>query len=144
MLSNGSMRGPMQQGWGPQGPIGGPTGPMMGQGMGPGRMVPSMNTALPTRGPPGSRAMVNMQMMGNGEKRNKKEERNSSKPEPILMFYVFFFPSEMDMANPAYPQQQAPPNQTAPWPDRMMMDHYGNQSRCGVHFILKYKRRVSQ
>ncbi|XP_018528217.1 nuclear receptor coactivator 2 isoform X1 [Lates calcarifer] len=101
MLSNGSMRGPMQQGWGPQGPIGGPTGPMMGQGMGPGRMVPSMNTALPTRGPPGSRAMVNMQMMGN----------------------------EMDMANPAYPQQQAPPNQTAPWPDRMMMDHYGNQSR---------------
>ncbi|XP_040910760.1 nuclear receptor coactivator 2-like isoform X2 [Toxotes jaculatrix] len=100
MLRNGSMRGSMQQGWGPQGPIGG-TAPMMGQGIGPGRMVPNMNTALPPRGPPGSRAMVNMQMMGN----------------------------EMDMANPAYPQQQAPPNQTAPWPDRMMMDHYGNQSR---------------
>ncbi|XP_053293905.1 nuclear receptor coactivator 2 [Pleuronectes platessa] len=104
MLTNGSMRGSMQQGWGPQGPIGGPQGQMMGQGIGPGRMVPTMNTGLPTRGHPGSRAMVNMQMMGN----------------------------EMEMANPSYPQQQAPPNQTAPWPDRMMMDHYGNQSRYGV------------
>ncbi|XP_035526242.1 nuclear receptor coactivator 2-like isoform X2 [Morone saxatilis] len=102
MMSNGPMRGSMQQGWGPQGPIGGTAGPMMGQGVGPGRMVPNMNTAMPTRGPPGSRPMVNMQMMGN----------------------------EMEMANPAYPQQQAPPNQTAPWPDRMItMDHYGNQSR---------------
>uniref|UniRef100_UPI0037E8871D nuclear receptor coactivator 2-like n=1 Tax=Semicossyphus pulcher TaxID=241346 RepID=UPI0037E8871D len=104
MLSNGSMRGPMQQGWGPQGPIGGTGGPMMGQGVGPGRMLPNMNTVLPTRGPPGSRAMVNMQMMGN----------------------------EMEMANPTYPQQHAPPNQTVPWPDRMIsMDHYGNQSRPG-------------
>ncbi|XP_070774696.1 nuclear receptor coactivator 2-like [Enoplosus armatus] len=102
MLSNGSMRGSMQQGWGPQGPIGETAGPMMGQGVGPGRMLPNMNAVLPTRGPPGSRPMVNIQMMGN----------------------------EMQMANPAYPQQQAPPNQTAPWPDRMIaMDHYGNQSR---------------
>ncbi|XP_042353262.1 nuclear receptor coactivator 2-like isoform X3 [Plectropomus leopardus] len=102
MLSNGSMRGSMQQGWGPQGPIGGTAGPMMGQGVGPSRMVPNMNAALPPRGPPGSRAMVNMQMMGN----------------------------EMEMANPTYPQQQAPPNQTAPWPNRMIaMDHYGNQNR---------------
>ncbi|XP_026230550.1 nuclear receptor coactivator 2-like isoform X2 [Anabas testudineus] len=95
MLSNGSMRGSVQQGWGPQGPLGGSAGPMMGQGVAPGRMVP--NTVQHTRGPPASRAMVNMQMMGN----------------------------EMEMANPAYPQQ-VPPNQTAPWPDRMMMDHYGN------------------
>nr|XP_033506149.1 nuclear receptor coactivator 2-like isoform X1 [Epinephelus lanceolatus]XP_033506150.1 nuclear receptor coactivator 2-like isoform X1 [Epinephelus lanceolatus] len=102
MLSNGSMRGSMQQGWGPQGPIGGTAGPMMGQGVGPSRMVPNMNAALPTRGLPGSRAMVNMQMMGN----------------------------EMEMANPTYPHQQPPPNQTAPWPNRMMaMDPYGNQSR---------------
>ncbi|XP_041658314.1 nuclear receptor coactivator 2-like isoform X2 [Cheilinus undulatus] len=101
MMNNGSMRGPMQQGWGPQGPLGGNPGAMMGQGVGPGRMIPNMNTAMP-RGPPGSRAMVSMQMMGN----------------------------EMEMATPPYPQQQAPPNQTAPWPDRMMsMDHYGNQSR---------------
>ncbi|XP_028987091.1 nuclear receptor coactivator 2-like isoform X2 [Betta splendens] len=87
----GPMRGSMQQSWAPQ-------GPMMGQGVGPGRVVPS--TVQPTRGPPGSRAMVSMQMMG----------------------------TEMEMGNPAYPQQ-VPPNQTAPWPDRMMMDHYGNHSR---------------
>uniref|UniRef100_A0A3Q1C124 Nuclear receptor coactivator 2 n=1 Tax=Amphiprion ocellaris TaxID=80972 RepID=A0A3Q1C124_AMPOC len=60
-----SMRSSMQQGWCPQGPMGGTAGPMMAQGVGPGRMVPNMNAALPTRGPSGSRAMVNMQMMGN-------------------------------------------------------------------------------
>ncbi|CAG5896334.1 unnamed protein product [Menidia menidia] len=27
-------------------------------------------------------------------------------------------------------RMQAPPNQTAPWPDRIMVDHYGNQSRA--------------
>lgn len=102
-MANTGMRGSMQQGWSPQRPMGGSAGPVMGQGVGPGRMVPNMNAALPARGsvPSGSRAMVNMQMMGN----------------------------EMDMATPPYPQQQAPPNQTAPWPDRMMMDHYGNPSR---------------
>ncbi|XP_027144239.1 nuclear receptor coactivator 2 isoform X2 [Larimichthys crocea] len=100
MLNNGPMRGPMQQGWGPQGHMGATAGSIMGgQGVGPGRMVPNMNTALSSRS---RAAMVNMQMMGN----------------------------EMEMANPAYPQQHAPPNQTAPWPDRMMtMDHYENQSR---------------
>ncbi|XP_056913746.1 nuclear receptor coactivator 2-like isoform X5 [Takifugu flavidus] len=102
MLSNGSMRGSMQQGWGPQGHIGASGGALMGQGMGPGRMLPSMNAALATRGLPGSRGLVNMQMMG----------------------------SEMEMANTAYPQPHGPPNQTAPWPDQMLsMDHYGNQSR---------------
>ncbi|KAK5889517.1 hypothetical protein CesoFtcFv8_015514 [Champsocephalus esox] len=102
MLGNGAMRGSMQQGWGPQGPIGGTAGgAMMGHGVVQGRMVPN-HGALPNRGPPGSRTMVNMQMMGN----------------------------EMEMAAPAYPHQQAPPNQTAPWPNRMIaMDHYGNQSR---------------
>lgn len=56
----------MQQGWGPQGPLGGTMGPMMGQGFV--RMVPNMNSALPARGgaPPVSRVMANMQMMGNG------------------------------------------------------------------------------
>ncbi|XP_068582220.1 nuclear receptor coactivator 2-like isoform X2 [Cebidichthys violaceus] len=98
-----SMRGSMQQGWGPQGPMGGTAGPMMGGGVGPSRMVPNMNAALHSRGPAGSRAMVSMQMMGN----------------------------EMEMGTPAYTQQQAPPNQTAPWTNRGMMavDHYGNQSR---------------
>lgn len=77
MLSNGSMRGPMQQGWGLQGPIGGNGGPMMGQGVGPGCMVPSMNAAMVTRGPPGPRGLVNMQMMGNGE--NVKNARGLQK-----------------------------------------------------------------
>ncbi|XP_068196023.1 nuclear receptor coactivator 2-like [Antennarius striatus] len=95
VLNNGPMRGSMQQSWGPQ-------GPMMGQGIGPGRMVSNMSAALQARGPPGPRSMVNMQMMGN----------------------------EMEMVNPTYPQQQLTPNQTAPWPDQMIsMDHYGNQSR---------------
>lgn len=40
---------------------------MISQGIGPGRMLPSMNAALATRGLPGSRGMVNMQMMGSGE-----------------------------------------------------------------------------
>ncbi|KAG7236326.1 hypothetical protein INR49_001083, partial [Caranx melampygus] len=85
-------------------------------------MVPNMNTALPARGPPVSRAMVNMQMMGNGEEGGgRKEGRNEGRKGGRK--------EKMEMANPAYPQQQAPPNQTAPWPDRMMMDHYGNQSR---------------
>uniref|UniRef100_A0AAQ6AQI7 Nuclear receptor coactivator 2 n=1 Tax=Amphiprion ocellaris TaxID=80972 RepID=A0AAQ6AQI7_AMPOC len=64
-MANTGMRSSMQQGWCPQGPMGGTAGPMMAQGVGPGRMVPNMNAALPTRGPSGSRAMVNMQMMGN-------------------------------------------------------------------------------
>ncbi|XP_017165657.1 nuclear receptor coactivator 2-like isoform X3 [Poecilia reticulata] len=101
-ITNTGLRGSMQQGWGPHAPTGGSAGPMMAHGVG--RMVPNMNSALPTRssGPNVSRALVSMQMMGN----------------------------ELDMAAPPYHQQQAPPNQTAPWPDRMMMmDHYGNQSR---------------
>ncbi|XP_030016976.1 nuclear receptor coactivator 2-like isoform X2 [Sphaeramia orbicularis] len=105
MLNSGPLRGSIQQGWGTQGPMGATPGLIMGQGpVVPGRIVPSMSATLPTRSsvPPGSRAMVNMQMMG----------------------------SELEMANSAYPQQQAPPNQTAPWPERMMtMDHYGNPNR---------------
>lgn len=61
------MRGSMQQSWAPQGHIGVGGGPLMGQGIGPGRMLPSMSAALAGRGLPGSRAMVNMQMMGSGE-----------------------------------------------------------------------------
>uniref|UniRef100_A0A8C7YN99 Nuclear receptor coactivator n=1 Tax=Oryzias sinensis TaxID=183150 RepID=A0A8C7YN99_9TELE len=109
-MTNTGIRGSMQHGWVSQAPIRGSPGPMMGQG----RMVPNMNPSLSARGgsgPPGSRAMVNMQMMG----------------------------SEMEVPAHSYHPQQAPPNQTAPWPDRMMIDHFGNQSRyskstdlCGV------------
>uniref|UniRef100_A0A8C7YL24 Nuclear receptor coactivator 2 n=1 Tax=Oryzias sinensis TaxID=183150 RepID=A0A8C7YL24_9TELE len=99
-LVDPGIRGSMQHGWVSQAPIRGSPGPMMGQG----RMVPNMNPSLSARGgsgPPGSRAMVNMQMMG----------------------------SEMEVPAHSYHPQQAPPNQTAPWPDRMMIDHFGNQSR---------------
>lgn len=78
--------GPVQQGWGPQGP-GGPTpGQMTGQGVRPGRMVPGMNAALPTRGggPPVSRAMLNMQMMGTGERNRPEEEQ---KRDVLFTFY---------------------------------------------------------
>uniref|UniRef100_A0A8C8LN45 Nuclear receptor coactivator n=1 Tax=Oncorhynchus tshawytscha TaxID=74940 RepID=A0A8C8LN45_ONCTS len=97
----------MQQGWGPQGPM----GHALQQRMGPdGRMVPNLSAGVPMRPSnqqPGPRQMVPMQMMGNVQ-------------------------SDMEMAGPPYPGQQALPNQTAPWPDRMMsVDHrpYGNQNR---------------
>ncbi|XP_041751963.2 nuclear receptor coactivator 2-like isoform X5 [Coregonus clupeaformis] len=97
----------MQQGWGPQGPM----GQALQQRMGPdGHMVPNVSAGVPMRPSnqqPGPRQMVPMQMMGNVQ-------------------------SDMEMAGPPYPGQQAPPNQTAPWPDRMMsVDHgpYGNQNR---------------
>uniref|UniRef100_A0A8C7SXX1 Nuclear receptor coactivator 2 n=1 Tax=Oncorhynchus mykiss TaxID=8022 RepID=A0A8C7SXX1_ONCMY len=97
----------MQQGWGPQGPM----GQALQQRMGPdGRMVPNISAGVPMRPSnqqPGPRQMVPMQMMGNVQ-------------------------SDMEMAGPPYPGQQALPNQTAPWPDRMMsVDHrpYGNQNR---------------
>uniref|UniRef100_A0A8C7JU60 Nuclear receptor coactivator n=1 Tax=Oncorhynchus kisutch TaxID=8019 RepID=A0A8C7JU60_ONCKI len=94
-------------GWGPQGPM----GQALQQRMGPdGRMVPNISAGVPMRPSnqqPGPRPMVPMQMMGNVQ-------------------------SDMEMAGPPYPGQQALPNQTAPWPDRMMsVDHrpYGNQNR---------------
>uniref|UniRef100_A0A8C7T9V8 Nuclear receptor coactivator n=1 Tax=Oncorhynchus mykiss TaxID=8022 RepID=A0A8C7T9V8_ONCMY len=108
--SNNSLSLPqasMQQGWGPQGPM----GQALQQRMGPdGRMVPNISAGVPMRPSnqqPGPRQMVPMQMMGNVQ-------------------------SDMEMAGPPYPGQQALPNQTAPWPDRMMsVDHrpYGNQNR---------------
>ncbi|XP_010882020.2 nuclear receptor coactivator 2 isoform X2 [Esox lucius] len=104
-LGNAGMpRASMQQAWGPQGPM----GPALQQRMGPdGRMVPNVSAGVPMRPSnqqPGPRQMVPIQGMGN----------------------------EMEMAAPPYPGQQAPPNQTAPWPDRMIpVDHgpYGNQNR---------------
>ncbi|XP_071218129.1 nuclear receptor coactivator 2-like isoform X5 [Salvelinus alpinus] len=92
MGNAGMPRAGMQQGWGPQGPM----GQALQQRMGPdGRMVPNVSAGVPMRPSnqqPGPRQMVSMQMTGN----------------------------EMEMAGPPYPGQQPPPNQTAPWPDRMM------------------------
>ncbi|KAL0966011.1 hypothetical protein UPYG_G00289530 [Umbra pygmaea] len=98
-------RAGMQQGWSPQGPM----GPALQQRMGPdGRLVSGVSAGVPMR--PSNqqpRQLAPMQGMGNVQ-------------------------SEMDMAAPPYPGQQAPPNQTVPWPDRMMaVDHgpYGSQNR---------------
>ncbi|KAM9789467.1 nuclear receptor coactivator 2-like [Neosynchiropus ocellatus] len=70
---------------------------------GSGRLVHSMNAGMNLRG--GAGPGVHMPMMVN----------------------------EMEMTNHGYSQHHGPPNQTAPWPDRMMMDPYGDQSRFGVH-----------
>uniref|UniRef100_A0AAY5KGH6 Nuclear receptor coactivator 2 n=1 Tax=Esox lucius TaxID=8010 RepID=A0AAY5KGH6_ESOLU len=90
----------------------GPMGPALQQRMGPdGRMVPNVSAGVPMRPSnqqPGPRQMVPIQVILN----------------PVQ--------AEMEMAAPPYPGQQAPPNQTAPWPDRMIpVDHgpYGNQNR---------------
>lgn len=133
MLTSGSVRG-----WGPQGPVGATPGPMMGQGVRPGRMVHNMNAALPRGGgPPGSRVMVNMQMMGNGERKQTGDKQTDAwLTWSLLSLFSAFVPSDMDISNPTYPQQHVPPNQTAPWPDRMMMDHYGNQSRYDAPVAL--------
>uniref|UniRef100_A0A6Q2XDQ5 Nuclear receptor coactivator n=1 Tax=Esox lucius TaxID=8010 RepID=A0A6Q2XDQ5_ESOLU len=100
-LGNAGMpRASMQQAWGPQGPM----GPALQQRMGPdGRMVPNVSAGVPMRPSnqqPGPRQMVPIQVILN----------------PVQ--------AEMEMAAPPYPGQQAPPNQTAPWPDRMIpVDH---------------------
>ncbi|XP_035382270.1 nuclear receptor coactivator 2 isoform X1 [Electrophorus electricus] len=65
------------------------------------RMVPNTSTAMPMRpnSQPGTRPMLQSPMMPNAQ-------------------------SDMDigmgMAGHQFPQQQAPPNQTAPWPDSMI------------------------
>ncbi|XP_077368654.1 nuclear receptor coactivator 2-like isoform X3 [Festucalex cinctus] len=109
MLSSGPTAGPLQPGWGPQGPTGALPAPSLAHGVRTARMLSNINGAVAARGPTppsSSRSLVGMQMMA----------------------------AEMELPNPAYPQQHAPPNQTAPWPDRMMTmmmmsDHYGSQNR---------------
>jgi len=128
MLSNGSMRGSMQQGWGPQGPMGASGGPM------------ESRSPWHARCAPGSRAVVGMQMMSCGE-RTEQEVTNRQNGHLMRVSFSFSHPpfTEMEMGNPAYTQQHAPPNQNAPWPNRMMaVDHYGNQSRCVIQSIPVY------
>ncbi|XP_061094159.1 nuclear receptor coactivator 2 isoform X1 [Conger conger] len=83
------------------------------QGVGPGRMGPSAAPGGPARPPgqQGPRQMLPAQMMGSAAQ------------------------SDMDLgiAGPQFSQQQAPPNQTAPWPDSMMPIEQGpfsNQNRA--------------
>uniref|UniRef100_A0A8C8ELI1 Nuclear receptor coactivator n=1 Tax=Oncorhynchus tshawytscha TaxID=74940 RepID=A0A8C8ELI1_ONCTS len=54
------------------------------------------------------------------------------RPKWHLIIYGSWSSSALTMAGPPYPGQQAPPNQTAPWPDRMIsVDRglYDNQNR---------------
>ncbi|XP_064189129.1 nuclear receptor coactivator 2 isoform X2 [Anguilla rostrata] len=82
------------------------------QGAGPGRMGPAAAPGGPARpaAQQGPRQMLPAQMMGSAQ-------------------------SDLDlgMAGPQFSQQQAPPNQTAPWPDSMMpieQGPFGNQNRA--------------
>ncbi|KAJ8413400.1 hypothetical protein AAFF_G00093960 [Aldrovandia affinis] len=102
--------------WPPHGPPASSSAPAavgqpLQQGAGPGRMGPSAPPGGPMRpsGQPGPRQMLPAQMMGNAQS-----------------------DLELGMAGPQFSQQQAPPNQTAPWPDSMIpieQGPYGNQSR---------------
>ncbi|KAI4880460.1 hypothetical protein NFI96_011289 [Prochilodus magdalenae] len=91
-----------------------PTQPLQ-QGALQGRMGQNTGTNMSMRGAgqPGPRAMLQGQMMSNAQSN---------------------MDMDMNMAGPPFPQQQqqAPPNQTAPWPDSMMPIEplpFGNQSR---------------
>ncbi|CAL8276989.1 unnamed protein product [Lota lota] len=62
--------------------------------------------------------------------RDRQVDRQTVSKRASREIDVVFVQSEMEMTSPVYSQQQAPPNQTAPWPDRTMtMHHYGNQNR---------------
>ncbi|XP_056307038.1 nuclear receptor coactivator 2 isoform X1 [Danio aesculapii] len=119
MGNNGPRVGMQQDGWGAQGPVGSAASPATAapagqhshpQGALHTRMVPNPATGMPMRpnSQPGPRQMLQPQMMANAQ-------------------------SNMDigMAGHQFPQQQAPPNQTAPWPDSVMPIEpvpFGNQS----------------
>uniref|UniRef100_A0A673M247 Nuclear receptor coactivator n=1 Tax=Sinocyclocheilus rhinocerous TaxID=307959 RepID=A0A673M247_9TELE len=108
MGNNGPRVGMQQDSWGAQGPgpVGNAASPVttaptgqhsLTQGALHSRMVPNSGAGMPMRpsSQPGPRQMLQSQMMPNAQ-------------------------SNMGMAGHQFPQQQAPPNQTAPWPDSVM------------------------
>ncbi|XP_051539037.1 nuclear receptor coactivator 2-like isoform X2 [Myxocyprinus asiaticus] len=119
MENNGPRVGMQQDSWGAQGPgpISGAASPAtaaptgqhsLQQGALHARLVPNSVTGIPMRpnSQPGPRQMLQSQMMPNAQ-------------------------SNMGMAGHQFPQQQAPPNQTAPWPDSVLPIEpvpFGNQS----------------
>ncbi|XP_067291125.1 nuclear receptor coactivator 2 isoform X2 [Pseudorasbora parva] len=121
MGSNGQRVGMQQDGWGAQGPgpVGSATSPAtaapagqhsLPQGALHARMVANSGTGMPMRpsSQPGPRQMIQSQMMTNAQSN-----------------------MDMGMAGHQFPQQQAPPNQTAPWPDSVMPIEsvpFGNQN----------------
>ncbi|XP_066577069.1 nuclear receptor coactivator 2 isoform X2 [Amia ocellicauda] len=112
MLSGNPPRGSMQPGdWGSQGPAvssassavaGTINRPLQQGGAGPGSMVRSSTPGVPMRpnSQPGPRQMLSSQIMA----------------QPDL---------DMVMPGTQFSQQQAPPNQTAPWPDSMLPIEHG-------------------
>ncbi|XP_057713810.1 nuclear receptor coactivator 2-like isoform X2 [Corythoichthys intestinalis] len=108
--------GPTQHGWGPTGV------PCASQGPRAAQMVPDVNGAVPARGAPPTRSVVGMHMMAAGGKICLLADSYTHLPSSS------FVQSEMELTNSGY-QQHAPPNQTAPWPDRMMLEHYMSQNR---------------
>ncbi|XP_068073226.1 nuclear receptor coactivator 2 isoform X4 [Danio rerio] len=119
MGNNGPRVGMQQDGWGAQGTVGSAASPAtaapagqhsLPQGALHSRMVPNPATGMPMRpnSQPGPRPMLQPQMMANAQSN-----------------------MDMGMAGHQFPQQQAPPNQTAPWPDSVMPIEpvpFGNQS----------------
>ncbi|XP_056594913.1 nuclear receptor coactivator 2 isoform X3 [Triplophysa dalaica] len=108
MGNNGPRVGMQQDGWGAQGqgPVNSAASPAtaapsvqhtLQQGALHARMVSAAGMAMRPNSQPGPRQMLQSQMMPNAQ-------------------------SNMDMgiAGHQFPQQQAPPNQTAPWPDSVM------------------------
>uniref|UniRef100_A0A671QJY8 Nuclear receptor coactivator n=1 Tax=Sinocyclocheilus anshuiensis TaxID=1608454 RepID=A0A671QJY8_9TELE len=129
MGNNGPRVGMQQDGWGAQGPgpVGNAASPVttapagqhsLPQGALHSRMVPNSGAGMPMRpnSQPGPRQMLQSQMMPNAQ-------------------------SNMDvgMAGHQFPQQQAPPNQTAPWPDSVMPIEpvpFGNQNSGSQEDVL--------
>uniref|UniRef100_A0A672L1G0 Nuclear receptor coactivator n=1 Tax=Sinocyclocheilus grahami TaxID=75366 RepID=A0A672L1G0_SINGR len=110
MGNNGPRVGMQQDSWGAQGPgpVGNAASPVttapagqhsLTQGALHSRMVPNSGAGMPMRpsSQPGPRQMLQSQMMPNAQSN-----------------------MDMGMAGHQFPQQQAPPNQTAPWPDSVM------------------------
>lgn len=110
MGNTGPRAGMQQDGWGAQGPgpVGNAASPIttapsgqhpLQQGALHARILPNNGAGIPMRpnSQPGPRQMLQSQMMPNAQSN-----------------------MDMGMAGHQFPQQQAPPNQTAPWPDSVM------------------------
>uniref|UniRef100_A0AAY4AJQ4 Nuclear receptor coactivator 2 n=1 Tax=Denticeps clupeoides TaxID=299321 RepID=A0AAY4AJQ4_9TELE len=117
---NAARTGMQQEPWGPHGPTvtnsasaNAPQGQALQQGALHGRMVPSAPSGVPMRpnSQQGPRHLLQSQIMTNAQ--------------PNM---------DMNMAGHQFSQQQAPPNQTAPWPDSLLPIEqvpFPNQNRCG-------------
>uniref|UniRef100_A0A8C9V4P0 Nuclear receptor coactivator n=1 Tax=Scleropages formosus TaxID=113540 RepID=A0A8C9V4P0_SCLFO len=110
--ANPPRAGMAPEAWGPQGAaVSNAIGQQLQQGVGPGRMAPGTAAGVPMRpsSQPAPRQMLQPQMMTGAQ--------------PDL---------DLGMSGTQFSQQQAPPNQTAPWPDSMLpidQGPFGSQNR---------------